>query len=117
MSKDWDYAKMAKKAANAGGPEVWLSTIKKAEYNRGASDMKNTLVVPLISIGIGIGTIGVIGYQKIKKWISDKKEEKLLTEKEAMQAEKFLKKELDDAIEELQTDIQQNCDNGGKTNG
>ena len=117
MSKDWDYAQMAKKAADAGGPDMWLNTIKKSAYNRGASDMKNTLVVPLISIGIGIGTIGVIGYQKIKKWISDKKEEKLLTEKEAIQAEKFLKKELDDAIEELEIETKQNCNKGGKTNG
>ena len=101
MGKDWDYAQMAKNAANAGGPDVWLDTIKKAAYNKGASDMKNTLVIPLLLTGIGIGTVGVIGYQKIKNWISDKKEEKLLTEKEAIKAEKFLKDELDNAIEEL----------------
>ena len=103
MSKDWDYAQMAKKAADAGGPDAWIDTIKKAAYNSGASDMKNTLVVPLLLTGIGIGVVGIIGYQKIKKWISDKKEEKMLTEKEAIQAEKFLKKELDEAIEKLDT--------------
>ena len=69
--------------------------------------MKNTLVVPLLLTGIGIGTVGVIGYQKIRKWISDKKEEKLLTENEAIQAEKFLKKELEEAIEDLEKDIKQ----------
>ena len=107
MSKDWDYAQMAKKAADAGGPDAWIDTIKKAAYNSGASDMKNTLVVPLLLTGIGIGTVGVIGYQKIRKWISDKKEEKLFTENEAIQAEKFLKKELEEAIEDLEKDIKQ----------
>lgn len=101
MAEDWDYAKMAKEASLGGGPDVWIDTIKKNSYNSGASDMKNRLVVPLLLAGVGIGSIGVVGYQKICKWISDKKEEKLLTEKEAAEAETFLKQELDDAIEEL----------------
>ena len=67
--------------------------------------MKNTLVVPLLLAGVGIGSLGVIGYQKIKKWIADKKEEKLLTETEADQAEEFLKKEFEEAIEELEDNI------------
>lgn len=45
---------------------LWLDTIKTA-YNSGASDMKNTLIVLLLLNGIGIGTVGIIGYQKIKK--------------------------------------------------
>ena len=92
-------------ANKAGGPDVWIDAIKKDAYNSGASDMKNTLVVPLLMAGVGIGSLGVIGYQKIKKWISDKKEEKLLTEAEAAQAEEFLKKELEEAVEELEDNI------------
>lgn len=101
MSNLGDYQWMTTAAKQAGGPDAWLDTIKKAAYNSGASDMKNTLVVPLLLTGIGLGSAGVIGYQKIKKWLSDKKEAKLLTEKEATQAEVFLKNELDAAIEEM----------------
>ena len=109
MAKDWNYAQMVKKAAESGGPELWLEAIKKAAYNRGASDMINVLAVPLIITGIGLGTAGVIGCQKIKKWYLDKKDEKLLAEKEAAQAEIFLKKELDDAIEELEVNTNTDC--------
>ena len=96
MSNLGRYQDIVVEANKFGGPDAWLDTIKKAAYNKGASDMKNTLVVPILLTGVGLGTAGVIGYQKIKKWISDKKEEKMLTEKEAEQAEEFLKKELED---------------------
>ena len=89
-------------AHKAGGTDVWLDTIKKAAYNAGATDMKNTLVLPLLAAGAGIGIVGTIAYKKIAKWILDKKEEKLLTEQEAQEAEKYLKQELDNAIEELE---------------
>lgn len=101
MAKDWIYAKMSQQAATGGGPDAWLDSIKKAAYSNGASDMKNNLVAPLLLAGVGIGAVGVVGYQKIKKWISDKKEARLLTEQEAEEAEIYLKKELDTAIEEL----------------
>ena len=108
MSKDWPYAKMAQDAANAGGPDKWLDVIKKAAYDAGASDMKNTLVLPLLSAGVGIGAVCVIGGQKIHKWVVKKKQERLITEQEAAEAEEYFKKELSKAIDELQTD------NGGK---
>ena len=72
--------------------------------------MKNTLVAPLLAAGVGIGMVGTIVYKKITKWISDKKKEKLLTEKEAQEAEKYLKQELDTAIEELEAEV------GGENN-
>ncbi len=105
MSNLGRYQDIVVEANKAGGPDVWIDAIKKDAYNSGASDMKNTLVVPLLMAGVGIGSLGVIGYQKIKKWISDKKEEKLLTEAEAAQAEEFLKKELEEAVEELEDNI------------
>ena len=108
MSKDWPYAKMAQDAANAGGPDKWLEVIKKAAYNAGASDMKNALVLPLLAAGVGIGAVCVIGGQKIHKWIVEKEHEQLITEQEAADAEEYLKKELSEAIDELQ------INNGGK---
>ena len=71
MSNLGRYQDIVVEANKAGGPDVWLDAIKKAAYSRGASDMKNTLVAPLLLTGVGIGTVGVIGYQKIKKWISE----------------------------------------------
>ena len=107
MSNLGRYQDIVVEANKAGGPDVWIDAIKKAAYENGASDMKNILIVPLLLAGAGIGSLGVIGYQKIKKWISDKKEEKMLTEAEATQAEEFLKKELEDAIDELEVSQKQ----------
>lgn len=102
MSKDWPYAKMAQDAANAGGPDKWLEVIKKAAYDAGASDIKNALVLPLLAAGVGIGAACVIGGQKIHKWVVEKKQERLIKEQEASDAEEYLKKELSEAIDELQ---------------
>lgn len=98
MSRDWDYAKMVKEASAAGGPVDWINTIKEANYNKGASDMKEKLVIPLLVAGVGIGSIGTVGYQRISKWISDKKAKKVLAEKEVVQVEKRFIEELDSSI-------------------
>ena len=108
MARNWNYAIMAKDAAAAGGPDIWLKTIKEAAYKSGAADMKHTLIFPLIMTGIGIGAIGVIGYQKIEKWLSEKKMARMITEQEAMKAEEYLKIELETAVNELE------AENGGK---
>lgn len=110
MSNLGGYQDIVVEAHKAGGTDIWLDTIKKAAYNAGATDMKNTLVAPLLAAGVGIGMVGTIVYKKITKWISDKKKEKLLTEKEAQEAEKYLKQELDTAIEELEAEV------GGENN-
>ena len=102
MAKNWDYAQMAKKASEAGGPDAWINSIKKAAYSSGVSDTKNKLVLPLLLAGAGMGTIGVRGYQKIKSWVGNKKAEKQLTKQEAVEAEKFLKKELNDVLENFE---------------
>lgn len=44
MAKNWDYAQMAKKASEAGGPDAWINSIKKAAYSSGVSDTKNKLL-------------------------------------------------------------------------
>lgn len=104
MSNLGGYQDIVVEAHKAGGTDIWLDTIKKATYNAGATDMKNTLVAPLLAAGVSIGIVGTIAYKKITKWISDKKK-KLLTEKEAQEAEKYLKQELDTAIEELEAEV------------
>lgn len=99
MSKDWSYARMTADASSAGGPDAWIDTIKNNAYQEGASDMLHKLIAPLILLGIGIGGMSVIGFQKIKKRFLIKKSEKILAQSEADQAEKFLKKELQEVTE------------------
>ena len=78
MAKDWDYAKMSQQAAAVGGPDIWIETIKNTAYSSGASDMKKKLVAPLLVAGVGLGSVGVVGYQKICKCLYSRKKEKLL---------------------------------------
>lgn len=108
MGKDWDYAQLTHVASEAGGPDKWISAIKSAAYKQGASDMKNTLVVPLLATGIGLGAAGLLAVQKIQKWINDKKQEQLLSEQEAKAAEEYLKQELQGALNEVESE------NGGQ---
>lgn len=104
MSKNWIYAKMSQEAARAGGPELWLEAIKNAAYKRGASDMKNTLVVPLLAAGASVGSLTVIAAQKLQRWVAEKRQDQIIDEQEAEAAETYLKKELADVIEEVKTD-------------
>ena len=110
MSNLGGYQDIVVEAHKAGGTDIWLDSIKKAAYNAGATDMKNTLVLPLVAAGVSIGIVGTIAYKKITQWVLDKKEEKLLTDKEAIEAENYLKQELDDAIEKLEKEV------GGENN-
>ena len=96
---------MSHEVAQGGGPEIWIKTIKDQSYKNGASDMKKQLVLPLLAAGIGIGALSVIGVQKIKQWLDQKQKEKVITAKEAEDAEKFLINELSDAVKEIEGDI------------
>ena len=102
MAKDWNYAQMTHDAAACGGPDKWLTAIKKASYEQGASDMKNTLVLPLLLGGASIGALTVIGIQIICAWIAENKQKKLLSEQEAAKSEAYLKQELADAIGDIE---------------
>lgn len=42
MSRDWDYAQLAQKAAQHGGPEQLLKDHADANYQRGVEDQKGT---------------------------------------------------------------------------
>ena len=89
MAKDWDYARLSQEAKAGGGPY------------KGAADMKNQLVIPLLLTGVTLGSLATIGYQKNTKWISSKMQDKIITEQEAEKVEEYLKKELDYTIENI----------------
>lgn len=108
MSNLGAYQWMTTEANKYGGPEQWLSAIKSAAYKKGASDMKNTLVVPVLATGIGLGATGLLAVQKIHKWINDKKQEQLFSEQEAKIAEEYLKQDLQNALNEVESE------NGGQ---
>ena len=108
MAQNWDYAKMSKDAAAAGGPDIWLKTIKEAAYKSGAADTQHALVFPLLMTGFVLGLGGTIGFQTFKKWLAEKKKVRTITEQEATTAEEYLKIELETAINELE------AENGGK---
>lgn len=103
MSKKWDYAKMSHEAALAGGPEKWIEIIKRDSYNVGASDMKNLLVVPLLTASMGLGALCTIGCQKIHGRIAEKKRNQLVTAQEAAKAEEYLKNELSECKNEMES--------------
>ena len=105
MAANWSYAQMSQEAAAVGGPDAWLNSIKEEAYNNGASDMKNKLVLPLLLAGMGLGIIGAVGYQKISKWIAEKKVGRFITEQETVDAEELVGKELDATIDE----VNKNC--------
>lgn len=94
MSNLGGYQDIVVEAHQAGGTEIWLNKIKELSYQQGASDTKNKLFAPLLAIGVSFGVFGTIAYQKLSTWIAERKAKKLLTEKEALEAEEYLKKEL-----------------------
>lgn len=96
------YQNIVVDAHKAGGPDKWLEIIKKSSYKAGAADMKNSLIVPLLGLGIGIGVVGVLATQKIINWIRENKEQKVISEVEAKQAEKYLLEELEKSIAECE---------------
>ena len=106
MSNLGGYQDIVVEAHKAGGTDIWLDSIKKDAYNAGVADTKNALIVPLLATGAGIAIAGNIAYKKIAKCISDKKEKKILSRKEAIKAEKSLKQELDVAVAKFKKKIE-----------
>lgn len=104
MSNLGRYQNIVVDAHKAGGPDKWLEIIKKSSYEAGAADMKNSLIVPLLGLGIGIGVAGTWATQKIINWVRENKEKKVITDMEAKQAEKFLLKELEETIQEVEAE-------------
>ena len=111
MSKDWDYAKLVEDVSKKGGVDKWINAIKTNSYKKGAADMKNSLVVPLLAAGVGIGIAGVLATQKVIEWVRENKEKKVITETEAMQAEKFLLNELEETMQEVELEGQNGTTN------
>lgn len=103
MSNLGGYQNIVEEAHKAGGPDKWLEIVKKAAYDAGAADMKNSLIVPLLGLGIGIGVAGVLATQKIYNWIRENEEKKVISEVEAKKAEKYLLEELEKSMAECET--------------
>ena len=101
MSNLGKYQDIIEEAFAAGGPDKLIDSIKKDSYDAGALDMKNKLIIPLLAAGVGIGVVGTIVYKKTKARLSDKKEKKIPSDKDAAKAEILLKQEITPAIEEI----------------
>jgi hypothetical protein len=73
-SSSWDYANLAKSAANYGGPEKFVDAI----YNTGrTADVANAgLLGATVGVIIG-GTVGIIVYVGVLNWLSSKRKTKI----------------------------------------
>lgn len=84
-SSGWDYANLARSAANHGGPQKFVDAI----YNAGrASDRASAIL-----LGVAVGaTVGVATYAGAVKWLSSRRKAKI--------EELILKEESDDNMGE-----------------
>ncbi len=101
MAKNWDYAKMSEMASKHGGPEKWIEDIKRKSYADGVEDAKCKWLVPILFIGMGMGSICTVGGRKIKELVIAKKDKRKRIEQDAFWAEQKLKEELDGVVEGL----------------
>lgn len=69
-SSGWDYANLARSAANHGGPQKFVDAV----YNAGrASDRASAIL-----LGIAVGaTVGVATYAGAIKWLSSRRKSKI----------------------------------------
>ena len=108
MSNLGRYQELVVEAHEAGGPDAWVDSLKENSYKKGAMDTKDELAGPLLAGGAAagavIGVFSIIAFQKIRKWIACRKENKLLLNQKIVQAEEHLKQELNDTIEDLEVD-------------
>lgn len=95
MSKDWEYAKLVQEAAQNGGRDKWISMIKDSAYQTGVTDTKNALIAPLLAVGVVVGVSCVIGAQKLRKMVVERKKSRLEKMEKAAIAEKCLKDDLE----------------------
>jgi len=69
--------------------------------------MKKKITAPLLMIGVGAGTLGTLGVQKISRWVKlhGGNGKAVLINQEAAIAEELLKKELNVASKEVSEEI------------
>ena len=94
MSKDWAYAQLVQEVAQSGGRDKWISMIKDSAYQTGVTDTKNALVAPLLTVGVVVGVSCVIGAQKLRKLVAERKKVRLEKMEKAAIAEKCLRDDL-----------------------
>lgn len=87
MAADWDYAQLAKQAAEAGGPQALLDSIKEAAKFQGQS--RGFLA------GFAIAGIVVAGERGYKLW-ADKRQDRAAL---GAAAERELVQRLDEAVD------------------
>ena len=57
--KDWDYARLTHDAAQAGGVEEYIATIRQAGFSDGKSSM-----YPWIPVAVGAGCLLKVAFDK-----------------------------------------------------
>lgn len=69
-SSGWDYANLARSAANLGGPQKFVNAV----YDAGrAADRANAIL-----LGVAVGaTVGIATYAGAIKWLSSKRKAKI----------------------------------------
>lgn len=93
------YQKLVMDAYDAGGPDIWRNKLESIAYNAGAQDMKNKLLVPVLFVGICIGTAIPIAYSKMKNGIEKKKIESLYLQAEMPNAKTEIKQNTIKAVD------------------
>lgn len=69
-SSSWDYANLARSAANHGGPQKFVDAV----YNAGRAPDKTSAIL----LGIAVGaTVGAATYAGAIKWLSSRRKAKI----------------------------------------
>ena len=121
MSGSWDYAKHSHVVKMEGGPEKYIATLKKFNFQEGVKKgieigkkQRNPIIGGALFVGIGLGVGGYKLYENINN--KKMKDDDMITEEEVLEAEKQLLKELEEPINEdnlgntkVETELE--CDN------
>lgn len=85
MAKDWDYADMAHQAKNNGGPQKYMSIVKKHSYEKGVKDGQNS-TLPLVAAAFAVGFI-IDKIPKAYRFIRSKFKKNTISDEVAQEAE------------------------------
>jgi len=92
MGKDWDYAKLTKSVAEAGGVDAFLDTLIKK-----GKDMGHIEAVPFLLLAAGVGAISLKSFQIIKDKVESKKQ---IKQEEIDAAKQEVKEAINSYLEE-----------------
>lgn len=109
MNKKWDYAELSKVAKEHGGPQNFLDEYGDSRYSEGYTDGEGDGLTKGLIGGLSIGGLfvfGVIICEKIKIYISSRREQKAIANTKAQAA----KQEIIDAVEKYDAEHLDNED-------